>query len=201
MGEPLIGSARTRLPPCQLVSSKQTRQGFNRLRCAAALLERASLVAMNELSQNALSLGSGSLPKASRASADSRRCECWCGLAAKLRWSRHAPARHDQFTLTIRTLRTIGANWSGKIPGNAGRLPVQSWTAPNRFGGPLVSILRQSSIVPDHDTQPNESGRQVGRSFVLKVRQVNAAGRLAFLRPRLRTPETVTGIGRSARAT
>jgi hypothetical protein len=42
-------------------------------------------------------------------------------------------------------LRTIGASWSGKIPGNAGRLPVLSWTARNRpriAAWPLVSDYR-----------------------------------------------------------
>jgi hypothetical protein len=54
------------------------------------------------------------------------------GLAAILRRSRHAPAREDEFAFAIRFLRTIGANWSGKIEGKSGRLPVRSCCARNQ---------------------------------------------------------------------
>jgi hypothetical protein len=40
-----------------------------------------------------------------------------------------------RFELALRLsplLRTIGASWSGKILGNAGRLPVLSWAVRNR---------------------------------------------------------------------
>ena len=49
------------------------------------------------------------------------------------------------------------------------------------WGHPLASVQGQPSIVPDYDAQAHEPGRQVRRPRLLKVRQVDAAGRNAPL--------------------
>ena len=77
-------------------------------------------------------------------------------------------------------LRTIGASWSGRSPGRLGGCRScrrqcgtgRGWRPALWFpnigctcGVALTSIVRQPSIVADHDTQPHEPGpgRQVGR--------------------------------------
>ena len=71
------------------------------------------------------------------------------------------PAGHDEFAPSA-PFRTMGAIWSGRFLGNAGRLPVPSRAARDRAmggGGPLVSEYRlhpvcylvSRSIVPDNE--------------------------------------------------
>jgi hypothetical protein len=80
-----------------------------------------------------------------RASADSRRADVGERPAAKLRRS-GMPRRAMTISRSPSALlRTNGACWSGKIPGNAGRWPVLSLAVRNRArmaACPLISEFR-----------------------------------------------------------
>jgi hypothetical protein len=64
-----------------------------------------------------LARGSGSSPKASRASGLATLRVVGDRLAAKLRWSRYAPARHNQFALTIHAVAHDRRKLVRKDPG------------------------------------------------------------------------------------
>ena len=113
-------------------------------------------------------------------------------LAAKLQWSRHAPARHEQFALTIPAVshdrrelvrenpgerrEVAGPVVAGAEQGADGGLAFGFRVQVAHVGHPLASILGRPLIVAGHDTQPHEPGRHVGRPRLREVRQVDAAG-------------------------
>src|SRR3984957_18429416 len=117
----------------------------------------------------------GSAPRANCASANSRRCGRGDRLAAEPRWARHAPARHDQFALTIRAVAHDRSHLIGEDAGERREVagPVVDGAEQPANGGlalgfrvqvayvgnPVASILSQLSIVPDNNTQPHEPER------------------------------------------
>ena len=103
-------------------------------------------------------------------------------LAAKLQWPRHAPARHNQFALTLHAVAHDRRKLVGKDSGNTGRLPVLSCAARNRAriaAWPLVSEYRlhmwgipnfkwcasRQSLLPTTRSRTSPSGKSGGRGY------------------------------------